>query len=279
NSATLGPHDTITIRQGEITRFIMINRTMMHHPMHLHGHFFRVINEQGDYAPLKHTVDVAPMATTVIEFENNEPGDWFFHCHLLYHMESGMARVVHYQDFATDPELLAGRANLHQDSWYAWGEAALLNNMTDGALTLANRDNILTAAWEAGWQQVDDTEWEALVTWERPLNAFYSLFVGVDFLGERDEIDHHRGVAGLHALLPLMIESRLWLDVDGGARVGLGKSLPLTPRLSLTGEAEYDSHEQWEGSVGLACRISQPLALTARWHSAYQWGIGLEVRF
>lgn len=279
NNAALGPHDTITIRQGEITRFILINRTMMHHPMHLHGHFFRVVNGQGNHAPLKHTVDVAPMATTVIEFENNEPGDWLFHCHLLYHMESGMARIIHYEDFATDPALLAGRAQMHPDTWFAWGEAALLGNMTEGALTASNRDNIVSVAWEAGWQQVEETEWEALATWSRPLNAFYSLFVGVDFLGERDEIDHHRGVAGLHALLPLMIESRLWLDVDGGGRIGLEKSLPLTPRLTLTGEAEYDTHEQWDGSVGLSYVISQPLLLTARWHSAYQWGVGVELRF
>lgn len=279
NNVALGPHDTITIRQGEITRFIMINRTMMHHPMHLHGHFFRVVNSQGNWAPLKHTVDVAPMATTVIEFDPNEVGDWLFHCHLLYHMESGMARVVHYENFATDQELLAGRAQLHQDTWFAWGEAALLGNMTEGALVASNRYNILTASWEAGWQQVDETAWEVQATWSRPLNAFYSVFVGIDLLGERDELDHHRGVVGVRALLPFMIESRLWLDVDSGGRLSLEKIVPLTPRLKLTAEAEYDTHEQWEGSVGLAYQVSQPISLTARWHSAYQWGIGFEVRF
>ena len=77
----------------------MINRTMMHHPMHLHGLFFRVINGRGNRAPLKHTVDVAPMTTTVLKFMADEPGDWFFHCHLLYHMMSGMARVVEYESF------------------------------------------------------------------------------------------------------------------------------------------------------------------------------------
>ncbi|MCK5481988.1 MAG: multicopper oxidase domain-containing protein, partial [Gammaproteobacteria bacterium] len=64
NNKPLSESDSIFIRAGEVTRFIMINRTMMHHPMHLHGHFFRVINGQGDHAPLKHTVDVAPMSTT-----------------------------------------------------------------------------------------------------------------------------------------------------------------------------------------------------------------------
>ena len=279
NNAALDPDDVITIRQGEVTRFIMINRTMMHHPMHLHGHFFRVVNGQGDYAPLKHTVDVAPMATTVIEFYTDEPGDWLFHCHLLYHMESGMARIVHYQDFPVDPALLAGRMKLHQDTWFAWGEGALFSNMTEGALTLADRHRILTASWEAGWQHVEESEWEALVTWEHPLNSFFSLFAGLDLLGERDEIDPHRGVAGISALLPLLVESRLWLDVDGGGRLGLKKILPLTPRLKLSGEAEYDTHEHWEGSVGLAYLISQPFSLVGRWHSAYQWGVGLELRF
>jgi len=117
NNKPLSESDSIRIHQGEVARFIMINRTMMHHPMHLHGHFFRVVNGQGEYAPLKHTVDVAPMSTTVIEFNANEFGDWFFHCHLLYHMKSGMARVVHYEGFTLDPQLAAARPHLYKDSW------------------------------------------------------------------------------------------------------------------------------------------------------------------
>jgi FtsP/CotA-like multicopper oxidase with cupredoxin domain len=51
NNKPLYASDSIEIRKGETVRFIMINRSMMHHPMHLHGHFFRVINGQGDYSP------------------------------------------------------------------------------------------------------------------------------------------------------------------------------------------------------------------------------------
>lgn len=83
NNKPIYASDSIKIHKGEAVRFIMINRSMMHHPMHLHGHFFRVINGQGAYSPLKHTVDVPPMQTTVIEFAAEEVGDWFFHCHLL----------------------------------------------------------------------------------------------------------------------------------------------------------------------------------------------------
>ena len=53
NNKPLSETDHILIREGEVVRFIMINRTMMHHPMHLHGHFFRVLNGQGDHAPLE----------------------------------------------------------------------------------------------------------------------------------------------------------------------------------------------------------------------------------
>ena len=87
----------ININEGDIVKFTFENATMMHHPMHLHGHFFRVINKNGDYSPLKHTVDVPPMGTRTIEFYANEPGQWMLHCHNLYHMDAGMARVVRYK--------------------------------------------------------------------------------------------------------------------------------------------------------------------------------------
>ena len=160
NNKPLSESDVIRIREGEVVRFIMINRTMMHHPMHLHGHFFRVINGQGEYAPLKHTVDVAPMSTTVIEFYGNEFGDWFFHCHLLYHMKSGMARLIHYDGYQPDPEVVSIRPNLFKESWYLWAEADVLSNMTEGAITLSDTRNIFKASWEVGWQDVDGTDWE-----------------------------------------------------------------------------------------------------------------------
>jgi FtsP/CotA-like multicopper oxidase with cupredoxin domain len=95
NGVPLAETDKIKIEGGQVTRITLNNLTMMHHPMHLHGHFFRVINENGDYSPLKHTVNV-PMGNVTIEFYGSEYGDWFFHCHILYHMMGGMARVFSY---------------------------------------------------------------------------------------------------------------------------------------------------------------------------------------
>lgn len=279
NNKPLSESDSIRIREGEVVRFIMINRTMMHHPMHLHGHFFRVINDQRDHAPLKHTVDVAPMSTTVIEFDANEFGDWFFHCHLLYHMEAGMASVVHYEGFTLTPHLAAIRPQLYRDLWYFWGQADVLSNMTEGFMTLSDTRNILSAEWEVGWHNVDDTRAEILFTWDRYINRFLSVFAGADVLTERNEAGITRGILGLRYLLPLNLESRAWVDTDGGARFNLGRTFQLTPRLGLFGEVEYDTHDDWKGVAGLSYTINKILSLVGQWHSDYGFGGGLQIRF
>lgn len=279
NNKPISETDSILIREGEIVRFIMINRTMMHHPMHLHGHFFRVLNGQGDSAPLKHSVDVAPMETTVIEFYANEVGDWFFHCHLLYHMKSGMSRMIHYKDFEATPDVNAVRNKLYKDPLYFYGFADLLSTMTEGALTLTNSRWEFKAGWEVGWESVDKTDWEGLITVDYHVNRFTSFFTGVDFFGEGSSGEETRGILGMRYLLPLNFESSAWLDNDGGQRFMLEKEFELTPRIGLHGEVEYDTHEQWEGKVGLSYLINKEFSILANWHSEYGIGFGLQLRF
>ena len=279
NKKPLSESDMIRIKKGEVTRFVMINRTMMHHPMHLHGHFFRVINGQGDYAPLKHTVDVTPMSTTVIEFDANEVGDWFFHCHLLYHLESGMARVVHYESFEITPELARIRKNLYHDSWYSWTQADVLGNMTEGFITLSNTRNIVSATWEVGWQNVRSTEWEGLLSYDRYINRFFSVFAGVDALGAGDHLEDTRGVLGFHYLLPFNLETSIWIDTDGGVRAILARSFQLTSRLGLFGEVQYDTHDRWEKRVRLAYLVHKSISIVGQWHSDYGISGGLQIRF
>ncbi|VAV88125.1 Multicopper oxidase [hydrothermal vent metagenome] len=66
----------------------------MTHPIHLHGHFFELVNGHGNHQPLKHTVNVQPGSSVEFDLTADEPGDWAFHCHLLYHMHNGMFQVV-----------------------------------------------------------------------------------------------------------------------------------------------------------------------------------------
>ena len=279
NNTPLSESDSIEIKRGEVVRFIMINRTMMHHPMHLHGHFFRVVNTQGDFSPLKHTVDVAPMTTTVIEFAAEEFGDWFFHCHLLYHMESGMARVVHYQDFTLDPATAAVRQRLYHDPFHRYGQVDVLSQMAQGAIVYANARHIFSTEWQAGWQHVDDVEWEVTPAYDYYLNRFASVFAGVDLEGAGDRFEKHEGILGMRYLLPLNIASRVWVDTAGGFQFAVGKHLELTPRLVVFSEAEYDTKEHWEIRAGTSYMISKHFSLIGQWHSLFGWGGGLRWQF
>jgi FtsP/CotA-like multicopper oxidase with cupredoxin domain len=66
----------------------------MTHPMHLHGMWTILDNGNGKWNPIKHTVSIAPGTTVFAEVEVDAPGQWAFHCHLMYHMHSGMFQVV-----------------------------------------------------------------------------------------------------------------------------------------------------------------------------------------
>jgi multicopper oxidase len=81
----------LEVHEGEHVRIRFINQSAMPHPIHMHGHFFRVANVAKD------TVIVwANMDHVDLDFVSNNPGAWFLHCHNLYHMEAGMARLIRY---------------------------------------------------------------------------------------------------------------------------------------------------------------------------------------
>ncbi|KQT20311.1 MULTISPECIES: copper resistance system multicopper oxidase [unclassified Bradyrhizobium] len=82
-----------TFRKRERVRVTLINDSMMLHPIHLHGHFFEVVNGAPEnHRPRKHTVNVLPGGKVSFDI-TAEPGDWAFHCHMLYHMHAGMFQV------------------------------------------------------------------------------------------------------------------------------------------------------------------------------------------
>jgi CopA family copper-resistance protein len=84
----------VRLKLGERVRFVLINDTMMAHPIHLHGLFSELENGQGARQPLKHTVLVQPGQKVSYLVNADTPGLWAFHCHLMYHMETGMFRTV-----------------------------------------------------------------------------------------------------------------------------------------------------------------------------------------
>ena len=87
--------EPIRFAYNERVRVKLINDTMMAHPIHLHGHFFELVNgAPANRQPLKHTVILQPGGSAQFDLTADEPGDWAFHCHLLYHMHAGMFQIV-----------------------------------------------------------------------------------------------------------------------------------------------------------------------------------------
>ena len=268
--------DKINVKKGESLRVEFVNETMMHHPLHLHGHFFRVLNGKGSHAPLKHTVDIPPMGREIIEFYANEEKDWFLHCHILYHMKAGMSRVVSYEGSEVDPELAEARKDpknfLNRDPWFAWGEVSLLTQMHEGSLVTADTRDIFMLEWGSEWGH--DKEYEVELTYSRYVNRFVTLYGGA----EKDEEDT-TAIIGLNYLLPLNLESR-WQAEEGGEFIAeVEGELQLTDRLSTFGTVSYHTEDYGEWQAGLEWTLGKSLSLIAKYNSEFGSGAGLTLRF
>ncbi|MES2474449.1 MAG: multicopper oxidase domain-containing protein [Verrucomicrobiota bacterium] len=288
---TMAEQPYVILKKGEIIELELVNDTMMHHPIHLHGHFFRLLMGNGTRSPLKHTVDVPPMTKRTVEFEANEEHDWMFHCHILYHMMSGMARVFRYDDENGSPTDRSNKNNApssmpahdaslgehEHDLSYIWGAASLQSHMSEGLLTWMNPRNDLQLAWEVGWQDVDETQYEIDALYQRYINPNLQIFAGYRFTN--DEHAEDRAMAGINYRLPLMLWSNLSLDSEGDARLTLAKRFQLTPRLGVSGEVYYDTGTAWEWSAGADYTLTRTTSLTATYHSEYGLGAGLLIRF
>ncbi len=84
----------IHFRQGERLRIVLVNDTMMTHPIHLHGMWSELESPTGEFLVRKHTINVQPAQRVTYRVTADAPGHWAYHCHLLYHMEAGMFREV-----------------------------------------------------------------------------------------------------------------------------------------------------------------------------------------
>lgn len=294
NGVPLSEADKIKIKQGEVVRITLNNLTMMHHPMHLHGHFFRVLNENGEYSPLKHTVNVAPMQKVVFEFAAVESGDWFFHCHILYHMMSGMARVFSYdkpRDVRLEDFPLTNLTN-EADHIYTWGEISAASHMTELYATATNIRNQLTVAGEYGWNK----NLEAEFTYERYINDYFRVFGGVNVENEgEDSLEeiNTTAIAGVRWLMPLLINSDFRIDDRLRPQIGFSTGFMIFPRLGIYGEYEYQMDFGWVNDfeddidfesetvwqVGLEYVLSQNFSLMGSYDNRFGAGGGLSLRF
>lgn len=291
NGKTLSGAEDILIKKGEIVRITLNNSTMMHHPMHLHGHYFRVLNGQGEFSPLMHTVDVPPMSRVTIEFEANEEKDWLFHCHLLYHMMSGMTRVFSYDESTRDDRLapypVATMYN-HDKKWFTWGNISLANHFGELDLTHANTYGVFNTKMDYGFNE----EYELGINYAYFTRDYFRIYGGIKSNGSFEEeldIEETVGVVGFRYLMWYILDLDFQIDHKIRPQIGFDSHIPLTQRFMLTSHVESkfgpkkqtmfeldDNFEiNMEYQVGVEYLLNEYFNINSSYHSHYGFGAGI----
>jgi len=292
NNKTVSETDYIKIKRGENVRIILYNNTMMRHPMHLHGHFFRVLNGNGDYAPLKNTLDIMPMETDTLEFRGDAYGDWFFHCHILYHMMSGMGRIFEYEDSTVntevpDREMAKHMVYMDDRMIHPYAKIGLESNGSDGEAMLSNTRYNLKTEWRIGLNGTSGYASETHIGRYLGRMQFWMPYIGFDYRYRKGDLDaktmfgqydtkNNRTVlcAGIQYILPLLITADARVDMNGKLRLQLGREgVPLTSRLRLNFLANTDR----EYMAGLQYVITKYFSLSTHYDSDMGWGGGITV--
>lgn len=268
----------LKVKRGETIRVKLVNNTMMHHPIHFHGHFFRLVTPgetEPTTTPLKHTVDVPPMSTRLIEFTADEgEGDWLLHCHLLYHHASGMMRVVR----VTGPngEEPPHAPALHaMPSIFAWGEATFTSAFHQATLTLRQEEHDLTLDWMQGAQAGDGHE--GLLAYRHTFSTKLSAFAGYRWDTMAGGVDGL--VAGATYRLPYFIDVSLSQQSGGETRLEATKTLQLLDRLSLRLGIQHGRRTGTAGAALLDYRLTKEASLSFGYSSEFGSGAGLTLRF
>jgi CopA family copper-resistance protein len=116
--------EPIVLQHGERVRFVLVNDTMMTHPIHLHGLWSDLEDEHGEFLVRKHTLSIPPGTRRAFRVTADALGPWAFHCHLLFHMEAGMFRVVRVEHQETDEHHDHGTEHEHRDEHHEHEEAS-----------------------------------------------------------------------------------------------------------------------------------------------------------
>ena len=296
DNKVLSEVDKILIKKGENVRIVLHNNSMMRHPMHLHGHDFRVLNGQGDYAPLKNVLDIMPMETDTIEFNANADGDWFFHCHILYHMMAGMNRVFSYENSAPNP-LLPNKAAAYKklqsesNQLHFMAENNFATNGNDGQAMLQNARWSFGTEWRLGYHDDHGYESETHIGRYIGRNQWFMPFIGFDaryrklgmnevennLFGQKSTKDKRLQVSlGFNYTLPLLITAQAEVYHDGNVRFQLMREdIPVSKRV----RAAFMVNTDKEYMAGLKYIAGKNIGITTHYDSDMGIGFGVNVNY
>ncbi|MEO6304614.1 MAG: multicopper oxidase domain-containing protein [Bacteroidia bacterium] len=288
--------DKILIKKGENVRIILYNGSMMRHPMHLHGHDFRVLNGQGDNAPLKNIVDVMPMETDTLEFNANVDGDWFFHCHILYHMMSGMGRVFTYENqpknpLIQNPKYAFRKLKSDDRKFHFMGENDIATNGNDGMAMVQNTRWSLMSEWRLGYMDMHGYEIETHLGRYIGKMQWFMPFIGYDYryrkhginfqeeniFKQTDTKDTRQAFsAGFSYTLPMLIHFEAEVFTDGTVLLQLKREdIPITKRLRLG--LMYNSDKEY--MIDLRYILNKNFGIRTHYDSDMGFGVGLNLNY
>ena len=295
DNKVLSEVDKILIKKGEIVRITLYNNSMMRHPMHLHGHDFRVLNGQGEYSPLKNVLDIMPMETNTIEFLANNEGDWFFHCHILYHMMAGMNRVFAYDEQEPNPylpdkiesyKMLQSESNMMN----FMAENDFATNGNDGKIVFQNTRWSIGTEWRLGYNNENGYETETHIGRYIGKNQWLMPFIGFDWrhrkigdhlekniFGQSSTKDRRAVLSiGAEYTLPMLLVLQTEIFSDGKVRFQLKREdIPITPRLRWAFMVNTDK----EYMTGLKYIITRNLGLSTHYDSDMGLGFGATINY
>ena len=302
DNKTVKEADRILINKGEVLRVVITNNSMMRHPMHLHGHDFRVLNSQGEYSPLKNVIDIMPMETDTIEFAANQSGNWFFHCHILFHMMAGMGRVFTYTDSPVNPELPDAekaykmfRKHKDQNMYHLMVRAGIEYNGSDGEAMVSTNRSALKEMWHLGYHDMHGYESETILGRYLGVNQWWFPYIGFDYHYKKVEGDITKSsdyknmfgqvsnkndrqtfVVGVEYTLPSLVIADARIDGDGKLRFQLSREdVPITKRLRFNIMGNTDK----EYTVGFRYIVSKWFALSTHYDSDMGLGAGITITY
>ena len=283
DNKVLSETDKILIKKGEIVRITLYNNSMMRHPMHLHGHDFRVINGQGDYAPLKNVLDIMPMETNIIEFEANLEGDWFFHCHILYHMMAGMNRVFSYENQAPNPLLpdkqwAYKKLQNESNELHFMFQNDFATNGNDGEAMFQNTRWSFGAEWRLGYNDHHGYETETHIGRYIGRNQWLMPFIGFDeqernLFGQTNKKDQRGALSlGVMYTLPMLVNFQAEMYHDGIVRLSLMREdIPVSKRM----RAAFMVNTDKEYMFGLNYIVAKNIGIRTHYDSDMGFGAGM----
>ena len=295
DNKVLSEVDKIPVKKGEILRITIYNNSMMRHPMHLHGFDFRVINGKGEKSPLKNVLDIMPMETDTIEFLANEEGDWFFHCHILYHMMSGMNRVFAVGDYSNpllpNKEKAYNMIQEESNMPHLMAQNDFATNGNDGEAMLQNARWSLGTEWRLGYSDMHGYEVEThlgryigKMQWLMPFIGFDWRYrkMGMDehetnLFGQKNKKDTRRAFSvGLMYLLPMLVNFQTEVYHDGIIRLSLMREdIPVSKRL----RAGFMLNTDLEYMTELKYVINKNIGIRTHYDSDMGLGLGLSLNY